>query len=98
MALLFPFADSWGLYAGFTGLVLGLLALDLGVFHRRAHVVSFRESAAWSAVWVAVSLGICVGLGLYAGARFGTDTGRTVALEFLAGYVVEKSLAVDNVF
>ena len=78
--------------------MLGLLALDLGVFHRQAHVVSFRESAAWSAVWVAVALGVCVGLGLYAGTRFGADSGRTVALEFLAGYVVEKSLAVDNVF
>ena len=68
------------------------------MFHRQAHVVSFRESAAWSAVWVAVALSVCVGLGLYASDRFGAGTGRTVALEFLAGYVVEKSLAVDNVF
>ena len=50
MELLFPFADSWWLYAGFTGLVLGLLAVDLGVFHRRAHEVSFRESVIWSIV------------------------------------------------
>jgi tellurite resistance protein TerC len=96
--LLFPFADSWWLYAGFTGLVLALLALDLGVFHRRAHVVSFRESLAWSAVWVVVALGVCVGLGMYASTRFGAGAGREVALEFLAGYIVEKSLAVDNIF
>jgi tellurite resistance protein TerC len=98
LELLFPFADSWWLYAGFTGLVLALLALDLGVFHRRAHVVSFRESAAWSAVWVSVALLVCIGLGVYAASRFGRDTGQEVALEFLAGYLVEKSLAVDNVF
>jgi len=46
--LFFPFAGYWWLYAGFTGFVLLLLALDLGVFHRTAHVVSFREAAAWS--------------------------------------------------
>jgi tellurite resistance protein TerC len=98
LELLFPFAESWWLYAGFTGVVLGLLAVDLGVFHRRAHVVSFREAAGWSVVWVSLSLAVCVGLGLYAGSRFGYDTGRQVALEFLAGYIVEKSLAVDNIF
>jgi tellurite resistance protein TerC len=86
------------LYAGFTGFVLGLLALDLGVFHRRAHVVSFRESVIWSIVWVTVALAVCLGLGAYAGNRFGVETGRQVALEFLAGYIVEKSLAVDNIF
>jgi tellurite resistance protein TerC len=98
MALLFPFADAWGLYAGFTALVLALLAVDLGVFHRRAHVVSFRESVVWSVVWVTIGLAVCVGLGLYAASRFGPATGRNVALEFLAGYIVEKSLAIDNVF
>jgi tellurite resistance protein TerC len=86
------------LYAGFTGLVLALLAVDLGVFHRRAHVVSFRESVVWSVVWISMALAICVGLGAYAGARFDAATGREVALEFLAGYIVEKSLAVDNIF
>jgi tellurite resistance protein TerC len=96
--LLFPFAEAWWIYAGFTGLVLAMLAVDLGVFHRTAHVVSFRESLAWSAIWVAVSLAVCVGLGIYGSARFGAEAGRQVALEFLAGYVVEKSLAVDNVF
>ena len=78
--------------------MLALLAVDLGIFHRRAHVVSFRESAVWSAVWVGIALAVCAGLGLYASARFGNPTGREVALEFLAGYIVEKSLAVDNIF
>jgi tellurite resistance protein TerC len=96
--LLFPFAEAWWLYAGFTALVLALLAVDLGVFHRTAHVVSFRESVAWSAVWVGVALTVCVGLSLYAAGRFDTATGRGVGLEFLAGYIVEKSLAIDNIF
>src|SRR5688572_23120758 len=98
LELLFPFAESWWLYAAFTGVVLGLLAIDLGVFHRRAHVVSFREAAGWSVAWVTLSLVVCVGLGLYASERFGADTGKELALEFLAGYIVEKSLAVDNIF
>ena len=49
--LLFPFAEFWWAYVGFTSFVLLLLALDLGVFHRRPHVVSFRESLGWSIVW-----------------------------------------------
>jgi hypothetical protein len=56
MELLFPFSQYWWSYAVFTGVVLLLLVIDLGVFHRRAHVVSFRESLAWSVVWVALAL------------------------------------------
>ena len=56
MPLLFPFAEYWWFYAGFTGFVLLLLALDLGVFHRQAHVVSLREALGWSAVWVSLAL------------------------------------------
>ena len=50
MVELFPFADYWWFYLSFTGFVLCLLALDLGVFHRQAHEVSFREAATWSVV------------------------------------------------
>ena len=53
---LFPFAQYWWAYLAFIGFVLFLLALDLGVFHRQSHEVSFREAAAWSAVWVTLSL------------------------------------------
>ena len=56
MELVFPFADYWWIYGAFTGFVLVLLALDLGVFHRHAHVVSFRESLGWSIVWVTLAL------------------------------------------
>jgi tellurite resistance protein TerC len=96
--LLFPFTDYWLFYAGFTAFVLLLLALDLGVFHRHAHVVTFRESLAWSTVWVILALTFNYGFFLYATDAFGADEGRRLGLEFLTGYLVEKSLAVDNIF
>ncbi|HEX6162734.1 MAG TPA: TerC family protein [Vicinamibacterales bacterium] len=98
MDVLFSFADYWWFYAAFTGLVLAMLAVDLGVFHRDAHVVSFRESLAWSAIWVSVAALFNYGFYLYAASLFGGDEGRRLGLEFLTGYIVEKSLAVDNIF
>jgi tellurite resistance protein TerC len=111
MVELFPLADYWWFYLGFTGFVLLLLALDLGVFHRQAHEVSFREAAAWSVVWVALALSFNFLLYQYALWKFPQDPRLTaipgfdpsgaawrVSLEFLAGYIVEKSLSVDNIF
>lgn len=88
--LLFPFNEYWWFYAGFTVFVLAVLALDLGVFHRKAHVVTTREALGWSVVWV--SLGLLFGCGVWA------FMGSERALEYFAAYVVEKSLSVDNVF
>lgn len=85
--------DSIGspaLWAGFVGFVLVMLALDLGVFHRKAHVVGFREAAIWSGVWVGLSMVFAAGL-------WGFFGGETATL-FLTGYLLEKSLSVDNVF
>jgi tellurite resistance protein TerC len=98
MDVLFPFSGYWWFYAAFTAFVLAMLALDLGVFHRHAHVVSVRESLAWSAVWVALALAYGYAFHLYAAARFGAEAGARLGLEFLVGYLVEKSLAVDNIF
>src|SRR5690242_5090699 len=98
MPLLFPFAEYWWFYATFAGFVLILLAVDLGIFHRHAHVVSFKESLTWSLVWVGAALLFNYGVYLYTAATFGAEAGRRIGLEFLAGYLVEKSLAVDNVF
>jgi tellurite resistance protein TerC len=108
---LFPFAEYWWLYAAFTGGVLVLLAVDLGVFHREAHEVGFREAAAWSAVWVGLALAFAFGLYRYALWRFpldprlaavpGFEPGAAawqVTLEYLTGFLVEKTLSVDNVF
>jgi tellurite resistance protein TerC len=77
-------------WIAFIGFILSLLALDLGVFHRKAHVVTTREAATWSAIWVAVSLAFAAGVNHFLGPQKG--------LEFLTGYLVEKSLAVDNIF
>ena len=98
MELLFPFASYWWAYAAFTAFVLVLLAVDLGLFHKDAHVVSFRESLAWSAVWVTLALVFNYGFYRYAASLHGEAEGSRLALEFLTGYVVEKSLAVDNIF
>ena len=109
--LLFPFAQYWGFYLGFTGMVLLLLLLDLGVFHREAHEVSFKEASIWTVVWI--SLALLFGVGLYGYALwdlpgetrltaipgFQADAAAwQVFLEYLTGLVVEKSLAVDNIF
>lgn len=106
--LLFPFSQYWWLYAGFTALIVGLLALDLGVFHRKAHVVTMKESLGWSVVWITLGLSFGALLWQYAHWRLpqvpelaGFDTAalaNQVGLEYLAGYVIEKALAVDNIF
>ena len=77
-------------WVAFNVFVLAMLALDLGVFHRKAHVVGLREAAVWSAVWVGLALVFNAGLWAYAGPKVG--------LEFLTGYLIEKSLSVDNIF
>ena len=84
--LLFPFASYWWVYAAFTAGVLAVLAVDLGVFHRQAHAVTFRESLAWSAVWVALALAVNYGFYRYALTQFGGDVAARVGLEFLTGH------------
>jgi tellurite resistance protein TerC len=77
-------------WAGFLVFVLAMLAVDLGLFHRKSHEVSLKEAAAWTVVWVALA-GL-FNLGVYAW------LGPERALEFTTGYVIEKALAVDNIF
>lgn len=111
MIELFPFIDYWWFYLGFTGFILFLLALDLGVFHRQAHEVSFREATTWSVVWISLALLFNFLLYQYALWKFPLDprlmaipgfdpsgAAWRVSLEFLTGYIVEKSLSVDNIF
>lgn len=98
MELLFPFAEYWWFYGLFTLLVLALLALDLGVFHRTPHRVSFREAATWSVIWVTIALIFNAALYAYSVSKFGEEIGTRVGLEFLTGFVIEKALAIDNIF
>ena len=110
---------SW-LYSGFVGLILVLLALDLGVFNRKAHVISVREALGWSVFWIAIGLSFTVfvyfgyenhwlGLGLAPDLMGGVahvvpglgevyNDGASAAMKYLTGYIVEKSLSVDNIF
>jgi tellurite resistance protein TerC len=107
----FPFADYWWFYLGFTGFVAALLALDLGVFHRKAHAVSMREASIWSVVWIGLALSFNFAFYRYAAWKFARDprllgvpgfdpesAARQAGLEFLTGYVVEKVLSLDNIF
>ena len=77
-------------WLAFNAFVLVMLALDLGVFHRKAHEVSFREAATWSVVWVTLALAFNAAIWWF----WGADRG----LQFLTGYLIEKSLSVDNIF
>lgn len=109
--ILFPFADYWWFYLGFTLFVLLMLALDLGVFHREAHEVSVKEASIWTGIWIGLALIFNFVFYKYAEWKFSTDPryteipgfepalqAKTTALEFLTGFVVEKSLAIDNIF
>jgi tellurite resistance protein TerC len=109
MELLFPFADYWWFYAGFSLFILLVLFLDLGVFHKEAHEVGFKEASIWTGVWISLALVFNLVFYQYALWKFSQDaalqaTGeaakmaKNVALEFFTGFVVEKSLAVDNIF
>src|SRR5688572_5103808 len=77
-------------WTGFLVVVLFLLAVDLGLFHRKAHRVGVREALGWSITWVALS----IGFGAYVYLKYGSVRG----LEFFAGYMIEYALSIDNVF
>jgi tellurite resistance protein TerC len=77
-------------WIGFNAFILGVLILDLGVFHRRARHITFKESLAWIALWVSLAIGF--------NSWVYYDQGHVKALEFFTGYIVELSLSVDNLF
>ncbi|KAF0202091.1 MAG: TerC family integral membrane [Gallionellaceae bacterium] len=87
------------MWAAFIALVLVMLALDMFVFGgQKAHKVSVREAAIWTLVWVSLALAFNVGLWWYLNGTDGQEIADRKALEFLTGYLIEKSLSVDNVF
>jgi len=82
--------ETLWLWIGFNALVIGLLVLDLGVFHRKTRAVSVKEAAIWSLVWI--SLALLFNAFIY------MISGQDRAIQFLTGYLIEKSLSVDNIF
>ncbi|BBH54157.1 TerC family protein [Fluviispira sanaruensis] len=109
--ILFPFNEYWWFYLCFSGFILALLALDLGVFHKKTHEVSFKEASIWTTVWISLALIFNILFYFYALHQFSTNEiytsivgfdakiqAKTTALEFLTGLIVEKSLAIDNIF
>ncbi len=81
--------NAW-YWIGFNAFVLIMLALDLGVFHKKTHEVKVKEALIWTAVWIALAMVFNAGIFHF----FGKEKG----VEFLTGYVIEKSLSVDNIF
>jgi tellurite resistance protein TerC len=82
--------DQVLLWVTFNIFVLAMLAVDLGVFHRKAHAVKVKEALIWSCVWILLSLLFNAGIYFWRGPE--------TALEFLTGYLIEKSLSIDNIF
>jgi tellurite resistance protein TerC len=83
-------SETIWLWVGFNIFVLSMLALDLGVFHRKAHAISLKEASIWSGVWITLAMVFNAGLYYFAGSE--------PALQFFTGYLIEKSLSVDNIF
>lgn len=81
-------------WAGFVAAIVLFLAMDLGVFHRKAHVVKFREALAWSALWFVLA----IGFGVVGAPVMVENWGPTERSEFITGYIIELSLSMDNVF
>ena len=109
--MLFPFAEYWWFYASFIVFVLFVLALDLGVFHKTAHEVGFREALTWSIIWVAMAVVFGFLFQEFAAYRLQNcerlmaipgfnpaEAAQRSTLQFFTGYIVEKALSVDNIF
>src|SRR5688572_30121397 len=82
--------DTVLLWAAFNAFVLGMLALDLGVFHKRSEEITVKNALAWTAVWISLAMAFNYFIYLY--------FGKEQAIEFFTGYIIEKSLSVDNIF
>lgn len=111
MTVFFPFIEYWPVYVGFSLFVTLLLLLDLGVFHRKAHEVTVREASIWTGIWITLALTFNYLFYRYSLWKFSNDprfetipgfnaeeAASRLGLEFLTGFVVEKTLAIDNIF
>lgn len=96
--LYFSFSEYWYLYLGFSVFVLALVLLDMGVVSKKKQMLTSRQAWAWSGAWI--SLGLIVGLVIwfYSSQKFDESVGRQLALEYYGGFLIEKALAIDNIF
>lgn len=107
----FPFAHFWWVYLGLTIFVLGVLVIDLGVFNKKAHILTFKESMLWTVTWFMFAMFYCLLFYFYSKNLFITnpiysnipgfssiEVSRKLTLEFLTGYLIELFLSVDNLF
>ncbi|MCW5944077.1 MAG: TerC family protein [Fimbriimonadaceae bacterium] len=88
---------AW-LWLAFGLLILAMLALDLGVFHRKPHAVEMKEALSWSAVWLTLGFGFAGVVYWFYAREHGAPVGREFAAKYVTGYLIEKSLSVDNIF
>jgi tellurite resistance protein TerC len=91
---------NWPFFLGFMVFVLVMLALDLGVFNRRAHVVKFKEALGWTALWISLAAAFAVLIYFFGHQFVGESTrpNHVLMMEFITGYLVEESLSIDNLF
>lgn len=107
----YSFADYWWFYISFSVFLLAVLAVDLGVFHKKPHEVSIKEASMWTALWISIALIFGFLFYLYSKQKFLShpallsslnvqpeELATTLSLEFLTGFLIEKALAVDNIF
>lgn len=98
MIQLFPFVDYWWFYLTFVVFVVSVLLIDLGVFHRQSHEIGVKEASLWTAFWIGLALIFNIFLYSYTLDKFNPEIAKQTATEFLTGFVIEKTLAIDNIF
>ncbi|AZZ35544.1 hypothetical protein CIK05_01585 [Bdellovibrio sp. qaytius] len=99
----FAISEYWWLYLGFVGFVALVLSIDLGIFHKKAHVISMKEAAAWTGVWVTCALLFNIIFYFYVLHVLKQNSeadiiAKHLAMEFTTGFLIEKALAIDNIF
>ncbi len=94
----FPFAEYYWLYGVFIGFVFLLVLFDLGLISKAKQNITTKEALVWSVIWITIGLLVGVGVWQYSTTKFGPEIGNQLGLEYLSGYLIEKALAIDNIF
>ena len=94
----FPFSDYWHIYAIFTAFVLLLVFFDMGLISKSKQNLTTKQALTWSGVWISIGVLVGVVIWQYANMKFGPAIGNQIGLEYFSGFLIEKALAVDNIF